>query len=149
MRVPSVYSRDATRGDAAMTPMIDVVFLLLIFFVWTASFQVVEVLLPSELTSSAEAGPEANLQEEDFERIVVRILVDAIPGSPRWSINGRPLGDWSEVQATLAELAGIRADLPVVIDPEFEVPLGDVIDVYDAARNVGLGNIQFTARTSG
>ena len=32
--------------EIKMTPMIDVVFLLLIFFVWTASFQVVEYLLP-------------------------------------------------------------------------------------------------------
>ena len=36
--------------DSAMTPMIDVVFLLLIFFVWTASFQIVEQILPSEIS---------------------------------------------------------------------------------------------------
>ena len=37
--------------DAAMTPMIDVVFLLLVFFVWTASFQIIEQALPSQLVS--------------------------------------------------------------------------------------------------
>ena len=36
--------------DSAMTPMIDVVFLLLVFFVWTASFQVVEFVLPSNMS---------------------------------------------------------------------------------------------------
>ena len=34
--------------DKAMTPMIDVVFLLLVFFVWTASFQIIEHVLPSK-----------------------------------------------------------------------------------------------------
>ena len=40
--------------DKAMTPMIDVVFLLLVFFVWTASFQIIEHVLPSKM--SAQLG---------------------------------------------------------------------------------------------
>ena len=52
MRRPSpLVSRGSeTDIDSAMTPMIDVVFLLLVFFVWTASFQIVEHVMPSELS---------------------------------------------------------------------------------------------------
>ena len=39
--------RGRTSLDNMMTPMIDVVFLLLIFFLTTASFQRLEKLLPS------------------------------------------------------------------------------------------------------
>jgi biopolymer transport protein ExbD len=144
MRIPSIYTRNDARSDSAMTPMIDVVFLLLIFFVWTASFQAIEALLPSELTASSSGGAAAALQEEDFERIVVRIRDDA--ATTRWSLNGRDISAWGELRSSLEQLASIRTDLPVVVDPDQQVPLGDVIDVYDAARQVGLANIQFTTR---
>ena len=42
-----------TLAEMDMTPMIDVVFLLIIFFVWTAGFQMVEHVLPSNLTATA------------------------------------------------------------------------------------------------
>ena len=48
MKRPSPFLRRGTEVDmdSAMTPMIDVVFLLLVFFVWTASFVAVEQVLP-------------------------------------------------------------------------------------------------------
>ena len=56
MKRPSSYLRkgDGTDMNATMTPMIDVVFLLLVFFVWTASFTVIEQTLRSDMT--AEVG---------------------------------------------------------------------------------------------
>ncbi|MEO8496389.1 MAG: biopolymer transporter ExbD, partial [Planctomycetota bacterium] len=40
MRRPSIFTERREPLDVKMTPMIDVVFLLLIFFVWTASFHI-------------------------------------------------------------------------------------------------------------
>ena len=53
MRLPSAYIRRGGDVDMneSMTPMIDVVFLLLVFFVWTASFQLVEKVMRSELST--------------------------------------------------------------------------------------------------
>ena len=65
-----------TSMDAAMTPMIDVVFLLLVFFVWTASFQIIEQILPSQMSAQLGAEPtEVNEPppEADFENVVIRI----------------------------------------------------------------------------
>ena len=42
MRRPSIFTQRGRGLDVEMTPMIDVVFLLLVFFIWTASFQIVE-----------------------------------------------------------------------------------------------------------
>ena len=39
-----------------MTPMIDVIFLLLVFFLATSSFQVVEKLLPSSVSKVIQHG---------------------------------------------------------------------------------------------
>ena len=60
-----------------MTPMIDVVFLLLVFFVWTASFHAVEYLPPSSLSQKQGTGQTVNVDEPppeiEFEDIVVHV----------------------------------------------------------------------------
>ena len=94
MRRPSPL---LTRGsssdlDSAMTPMIDVVFLLLVFFVWTASFQIVEQILPSEISAQLGSEPSEIVDpppEQDFDDIVVAIDWDG--QTPKWSINDQPL----------------------------------------------------------
>ena len=48
-------------------PLIDIVFLLLVFFVWTASFHLVEQLLPSNLI--AAAGQVPGLRARVVERV--------------------------------------------------------------------------------
>ena len=50
MRRPPYHRDDRGRLDVKMTPMIDVIFLLLIFFVSTASFQAAEETLPTNLS---------------------------------------------------------------------------------------------------
>ncbi len=127
-----------------MTPMIDVVFLLLIFFVWTTSFQAVEAVLPSQLTSSGDVRQGRQLQQEDFERIVIRLIHRGT--TVDLQLNGQPVTTLAALEQRLGQLARIKADLPVVIDPAAEVPFGDVIDVYDTSYRVGLSNIQFTTR---
>ena len=54
VRLPSTRADREHDLDSTMTPMIDVVFLLLIFFVWTAGTQMVEYILPSPI--SAQLG---------------------------------------------------------------------------------------------
>ena len=54
MRIRSVLTSDRDLGeDQTMTPMIDIVFLLLVFFVCVATDQVVEMSLPTELASGS------------------------------------------------------------------------------------------------
>ncbi len=73
---PLVRRGGDTDLDSAMTPMIDVVFLLLVFFVWTASFQIVEYILPSDMSVQIGSEQAENMEpppEKDFEDVVVRI----------------------------------------------------------------------------
>ena len=145
MKTPSAFHRGQRQLEIAMTPMIDVVFLLLVFFVWTASFQIVERLLPSKIeevggTAMAEVTPPELM---DLERVVVRIEVAG--GQTRWSINKQPVTSLDAVRNRLGAVASIRTDLPVTIDPDPEVTVGETIDVYDVARSLGFSKIQFTA----
>ena len=144
MKSPSVFNRSNRNMDVAMTPMIDVVFLLLVFFVWTASFQAVEYLMPSRLSNMTGGTSETEVSPEllDLEQVVVRLVNDN--GQLSWLVNDEPLSDLQQVETRLSQVAAIRNDLPVIVDPDPIVSIGDVIDVYDAATVAGFENVQFT-----
>jgi biopolymer transport protein ExbD len=144
MRRPELHQR--TRGDLeiSMTPMIDVVFLLLVFFVWTASFQVVENMLPTSLL--AVAGTQATELAEpapdlDFDEIVIRLIWEG--RALRWQINNLRVATLEEVRSRLDQIAAIRQSATVILHPDQEVPIGDVVDVYDQARLAGFKQVQF------
>jgi biopolymer transport protein ExbD len=147
MRRPSPYVGRREELEIKMTPMIDVVFLLLVFFVWTASFQIVEQVLPSalsEVSGSLPADPaEPPPVEEDFDRVVVRVMWSE--GEPIWRINQIRVGSLPQVRSRLEAIARIKVNVPLILHPDGDVPLGAVIDLYDLTRLVGFQEIQFAA----
>ena len=147
MRRPSIFIDRREPLDVKMTPMIDVVFLLLIFFVWTASFHVVEHILPSsvsEMTGGETVRPnDPPPPEADFHDVIVRVLWDN--GRVSWRVGDELLSDLAGVESKLARIFQANAEAPVIIDPDNATPLGDVIDVYDLSRRVGFDEIQFAA----
>ena len=143
MRVPSHHD-DRRQTDIAMTPMIDVVFQLMIFFICTASFQLTEELLPTSLAIAGGTTPAAAVEvDPDLERIIVR--GESIEGGTAWTVNDRPCPSLIEVGQMLRAIAEIDVTLPVILDVGDEVPLGDMIDVYDLCRLAGFEKIQFAA----
>ena len=146
MRIPSHHDRESGRSDATMTPMIDVVFLLLIFFICTASFQIAEQILPSHVRIEAGAGAvDVKLKHEleDLQPVVVKVFL--ADGRPAWNISGRSVTSLADVRRTLEGAAAVDTRLPVIVSVAGEVPLGHAIDVYDAARTAGFNTIQFAA----
>jgi len=147
MRVPSTFDRNR-ESEGLMTPMIDVVFLLLIFFVATASFQIPEQVLPTSLLAAGTADTDVQIEPDpQLERVVVKLAL--VDGQTRFVINEEPRETLQEVRAVLQAVAGIDPSLPVVLDAGGDVPLGDVIDVYDVCRLVGFDKIQFAASAQG
>jgi biopolymer transport protein ExbD len=149
MRRPPYHRDGRGRLDVKMTPMIDVIFLLLIFFVCTASFQPPEQTLPANLAlpgSATDAAP-IDPEWEDLEEIVVKVFWRG--GQPGWQINQRDLPDLAEVRAVLKAAAAVQIDLPVILDVQGQVPVEHAIDVWDACRQIGLERIQFAASVEG
>jgi biopolymer transport protein ExbD len=145
MRAPMGH-RDRNQ-TVQMTPMIDVVFQLLIFFICTASFAKLEELLPTHMLAPGTA--QSSLEQpptQEHEPILVRIGL--AEGRPTWEIAGRQLGSLAEVRGVLGTLGGVaalRQNLPVRLMVAGDVPLGDVIDVYDLCLGIGFEKIQFAA----
>ncbi len=152
MRRPSPLVNQRSIGtdlDSAMTPMIDVVFLLLVFFVWTASFQIVEQILPSELSAQMGSEPAEVTEptpESDYDEVVVKIGWDGT--QPNWSLNDEAVGDIGALIERLTIISNVRSDKPVILDPEDQVPLGFVIEAYDASKVAGFSKVSFAVDPS-
>jgi len=151
MRRPSVYTDRRSALDVKMTPMIDVVFLLLIFFVWTSSFQVVEFALQSNV-SDATAGASTEPQDRppaeiDFHDVVVRIVW--VDGQPGWRINDLPIPELGEVRRRLTTIFQANKAAPVIIHPDPDTPLNHVIAVYDISRLIGFEKVNLAAEEDG
>lgn len=135
--------------ELKMTPMIDVVFLLLIFFLWTSSFQPPEFDLPGSLASQPEAGTSERGEDqppaEMFDEIVIEVRGTDL-AAPQLSLNGQAIANLSALAKQLETIAALGIQPPVIIDPADETPIGAAIRVYDVARGVGLERVLFAAK---
>ena len=111
-----------------LTSLIDVVFLLLIFFMVTTTFErqaVVQVQLP-KATSAARA------QQDN----VLELVIDR---EARMYLNGVPLlnSKRSTMRVALLEAAGDRRDVPLVIRADAETHHQAVVKAMDVAGSLG------------
>ena len=143
MKTPTSKTRNAAL-ELNLTSMIDVIFLLLIFFVFTSDFKEPEKLLPTKLSAVGLVDAPLEQQERDLGKITVRVA--ATPDAKlTWTVDGTRVESLAAVEETLAALQEIDPTVPVVLDPERGVAIESVLDVYDRARRVGLSKIQFAA----
>ena len=123
---------EATRRSGQvlnLTPLIDIVFLLLVFFMLTAHF-VRDEGLPIELPEAASAHALDN-----NEPVEVVISSDG-----RITHHGKLVVP-EQLQATLTALLATKLEKRVVIRGDAEAGLGDSVKVLDAARLAGATGI--------
>lgn len=135
--------------EIMMTPMIDVIFLLLVFFLATSSFQVIEKLMPSGLSKASEvAGSGENVEIDPSDDAIDQVVIKLKLAGDRTvaEMNGVALADFRSLKDRLKGLSLARADVPVVIDPAAKVLAGDVVKAYDWARQAGLARVYLATR---
>jgi biopolymer transport protein ExbD len=146
MRIPSHTSR-ADISENMMTPMIDVVFNLLIFFVCASALNIQELVLkadlaqaqPEQMTASAAVNSMNSLPVDE-----VRVgLSRGDRGQLLMTLNGTTHESFPALKEVLLELAGLAPESPVVLDVEGDVEAGEVLRVYDTCREALFRSIQF------
>lgn len=143
MKIPSFTRHDERDEAMSMTPMIDVVFLLLIFFVCASIGQQKELLLSTPISGAgvkSETPPEDPLQPKP-DRAYIKLI--RIGDETVTDLNGTMIEEPGRVRELLIGLATVAPDVPVVIDTADEVPLGDMIALYDLCRSVDFETINF------
>lgn len=124
--------------EVSLTPMIDVVFLLLIFFMVTTTFNK-EVELKIKL-------PEAKGSEKTEKKsIVLSIDADGV-----YFVNNHQLVNQklSTLRKALREAAVDSKDMPFVISADAKTPHQAVISALDVAADIGFVRITFAAKQS-
>ncbi|WP_436716216.1 biopolymer transporter ExbD [Roseiconus lacunae] len=143
MRLPA--SRATGELEVKMTPMIDVVFLLLIFFVWTSSFETPEFDLPGAIAEKPEGGSAANTDApppvEPFDEIIIRLLHR--DGLVKIELAGDPVGSFEELRERLTQIIELGVQPPVIIAPEGAVQMEQAVKAYDVARSAGADRVLY------
>ena len=134
---PSRRSRSAL---VDMTPLIDVVFLLLIFFMVSTTFDrqtQLKVDLPQ-----ASAVP-----EEQEKKRIIEVVVDS---RGHFYIDNQELvsHDVETLKRALKKAAEGSLDMPVQVSSDRQAPFQAVIMVMDAAGQLGMSRLSFLTRTT-
>lgn len=124
---PSSRRRGARLGALPLTPMIDVVFLLLIFFLVTSNFAQQEEKLPAALQT--EGG---GVRSSDMQPQIIQITLNA--GQPVFTLGQVRCTDRLQLEAVLNQLS---RDAGVAIKAEPDVPIQSIATALQAARNAG------------
>tara|TARA_B100001093_G_scaffold354482_1_gene338985 strand:+ start:3854 stop:4255 length:402 start_codon:yes stop_codon:yes gene_type:complete len=120
-------------GEIDLTPMLDVVFIMLIFFIVTATF-VKEMGLDVNTPDKNQ-----NVKDADKQSIVVQVT-----SRDRIRIRGRDI-DFRAVRANIERLHAENPEAPVVIQPHPESKTEIMIHVMDSARQAGVYNVSIAA----
>lgn len=123
-----------------LTPLIDIVFLLLIFFMVSTTFTKenhLSIDLPEASSDQRMTAPQA-----------IEILISA---SGEYSINNQALinHQLDTLKRGLQKALGDNTKAPVVITADARAPHESVVRAMDAAGQLGLINLSITTRKPG
>lgn len=123
--------------EIGLAPLIDVVFILLLFFVVTTTFTR-ETQLQVDLPEAASGTPPQPAELRQLE-----ILIDA---TGAFSLNGKALlrSDLASLMAALGKESGGDASLPVIISADAKTPHQAVVTAMDAAGKAGFSHLRIT-----
>ena len=125
--------RRKEQGKINLTPMLDVVFIMLIFFIVTATFV-------------KEVGLDVNQPENDpvtLDPDKTSIVVH-VTSRDRIVIAGRDV-DVRHVRANIERLHAENPEAPVIIRPHTDSTTDTMVRILDSARQAGVGSVSLAA----
>jgi len=125
--------RQRTQPEVNLTSLIDVVLLLLIFFMVSTSF-----VKQSQITIRLPEAESMAIVEEVPERIDIMITA-----SGTYLVNGRELinNRAETIRNTLQKISGGNNDLPLTISADANAKHQDVVTAMDVAGRLGFTRI--------
>jgi biopolymer transport protein ExbD len=150
MRLPTSSHRSEIYEDKWMTPMIDIVILLLIFLVCASAGASPEAMFPTKLAPGGVEGPDNAPAAEKKWVTPIWLNLKRVEGKPETivSMNDRDYDDFELLRTQLLTLAEVAPESPVILDIAADVPLGDLIKVWDTCKAAKFESIQFAADAS-
>ncbi len=120
--------RESKVTDVDMSPLIDMVFILLIFFMVSSTF-VKDMKLDLERPGASSASRASSK--------VIRVYIDNLGDS---YIDGQPIKTWA-IQSKLRELLRASTEKSVLVITDNGIPVEKLIDVVDQCRLSGATDV--------
>jgi biopolymer transport protein ExbD len=121
-------SRDDSEQDIDISPLIDMVFILLIFFMVSTTFV-------KDMDIDLERPGAASASQTPSEAI--RVYIDA---DSKIYVDNKPVKSWM-LQSRIKNLLGSGDSAQVLVVTDRGVPADKLIDVVDQARLAGAKNV--------
>lgn len=137
---PSHRARSEESGlqQASIIPMINLVFLLLLYFLVTLSQRTQEGLLTTETPSGQGAVSQA--QEEVEEETALVRIVRAANGVGLF-FRDWPVAGYSDLAR---QLTSLPEETPIILEAAPDVPFRDVVRVHNLSIKTGHRNVVYT-----
>ncbi len=121
-----------------MAPMIDIIFLLLIFFLMTSIF----ARLENELSITVPTADESQPPRRTPGEIIINLTENGVI-----VVNQRRL-NMQELEEILVKIGTIYKDQSVIIRGDRDALFGSAIAILDACAKAGIWNVSFAALPS-
>lgn len=135
------FLRHASEREMAvsMTPLIDVVFLLMVFFLMTINFEKPEEVLAHRLP---QLGNEASEDpSKDWEKVELKLTIAREDGQLQLQLQERILTSYEDLHGYLTELP---EDIVIIVDAANDVPYKHIIGVYNSCLKANKTDIVFS-----
>jgi len=129
-----------------MTPMVDIVMCILIFFMLGSSFALPDLYLTNNTPAIAQKGlSNSNEDTKALPAVQNKLELRKIAGETKVFAFGQMIEDLDKVlPAVLKEKQlTLSKDVQIIIQPEKAVKYQDVITVYEACMKAHFGNVAF------
>jgi len=125
--------RELDAAEIDLTPMLDVTFIMLIFFIVTTSF-------------SKEAGIDVNRPSTSNQQTVNQtgVIGVSLKANGEVQVDGR-IVDIRAVRANVERVRAEKSDAPVIVATAKSASTGVLVSVIDQIKEAGAGNISVAA----
>jgi biopolymer transport protein ExbD len=134
--------RGPTKMQPPLTPMIDVTFQLLLFFILTMQFRQAEGQIPADLPQEGQ-GTAETVTLEPVDIYVRAGLSDAMPSIEIGGVQVM-IRDWEELHTQLVGLVQQSYET-AVINPDADVSWNHVVNAYNQAVRAKFKSVNFAA----
>ena len=138
------------KSEMNMTPMIDVVFQLIVVFLCSMKFKCLDQKLESHLATDEGIRPDHERVPEIHPTLTVRLVRKGPEDQTRIFVSGSRLGEvregellWTRLRENVAAVLRKSPDLVGEIDATPAVEHGDVVRALDGFVAAGLTNVRF------
>lgn len=136
---------DTEFDDLDMTPMVDVTFLLLIFFMVTASFSIQKSIEVPPPDPDQQGAAQTVQPLEEMEETSILVEIDE---ENRFFVESEPVNDPRDLPTILAEVRSRDSKYEVIVSVDERTHHEAVVTAIDAAQEVGMQRIRWGVNSS-